>query len=104
MCSSDLRDSYVSLTAEERASLIDDAARALGHVDLAYFRSRADTMALQRNLKALGTFGYQATSRGNPAYAQYVPRTLEYIRETTAADPRFGRLRALLAESLDELR
>ena len=99
-----VRDSYVSLTAAERTSLIDDTARALGHTDLAHYRSRADTMALQRNLKALGTFGFQATSRGNAAYAQYVPRTLEYIRETTAAHPRFERLRALLAESLDELR
>ncbi len=30
-------------------------------------------MALQRNLKALGTFGYQTTTRGNPVYMQYVP-------------------------------
>ena len=33
-------------------------------------------MALQRNLKALGTFGFQTTTRGNPVYIQYIPRTL----------------------------
>ena len=38
-------------------------------------------MALQRNLKALGTFGYQTTARGNPVYVQYIPRTLRYARE-----------------------
>ena len=32
------------------------------------FRRRFDLMALQRNLKALGTFGYQTTTRGNPVY------------------------------------
>ena len=41
------------------------------------FRRRFDLMALQRNLKALGTFGFQTTTRGNPVYIQYIPRTLE---------------------------
>ena len=36
-------------------------------------------MALQRNLKALGTFGYQTTARSNPVYIQYIPRTLRYV-------------------------
>ena len=61
-------------------------------------------MALQRNLKALGTFGYQTTTRGNPVYMQYVPRTLTYVRHTLAADPRFGRLAELLGGLVDELR
>ena len=61
-------------------------------------------MALQRNLKALGTFGYQTTARRNPVYIQYIPRTLRYVRETLERDPRFGRLRALLAAHVDELR
>ena len=39
-------------------------------------------MALQRNLKALGTFGYQTTTRHNPVYIQYIPRTLRYARTT----------------------
>ena len=38
-------------------------------------------MALQRNLKALGTFGYQTTARRNPVYIQYIPRTLRYVRD-----------------------
>ena len=39
------------------------------------FRRRFDLMSLQRNLKALGTFGYQTTTRQNPVYIQYMPRT-----------------------------
>ena len=42
-------------------------------------------MALQRNLKALGTFGYQTTARRNPVYIQYIPRTLRYVRDNLEA-------------------
>ena len=48
-------------------------------------------MALQRNLKALGTFGYQTTTRGNPVYIQYMPRTLAYARTTTSRSTRASR-------------
>ena len=50
-------------------------------------------MALQRNLKALGTFGYQTTARRNPVYIQYIPRTLRYVRDNLdahAASPACG--------------
>ena len=56
-------------------------------------------MALQRNLKALGTFGYQTATRQNPVYIQYMPRTLRYVRANLARYPRFGRLRELLART-----
>ena len=61
-------------------------------------------MALQRNLKALGTFGFQATSRGNTVYIQYIPRTLSYVRANLSRYARFDRLHELLAGHLDELR
>ena len=60
-------------------------------------------MSLQRNLKALGTFGHQATARQNPSYVQYVPRTLGYVRHNLERYPRFARLRSILAGYLDEL-
>ena len=60
-------------------------------------------MALQRNLKALGTFGYQTTTRGNPVYIQYMPRTLSYVSGTLGRYPRFGRLHELLAGLVPEL-
>jgi aminoglycoside/choline kinase family phosphotransferase len=72
--------------------------------DAARFRERFDTMAVQRNVKALGTFGYQASVRGNTAYLGDVPRTLGYLRDTFARRPRFGRLHTLLAGALPELR
>jgi len=59
---------------------------------------------VQRNLKALGTFGFQTINRRNPVYIQYIPRTLRYARTNFERYPRFGRLRELLAEHLEELR
>jgi aminoglycoside/choline kinase family phosphotransferase len=60
-------------------------------------------MALQRNLKALGTFGYQTTVRSNPVYMQYIPRTLRYVGLALERQPRFERLYKLLAQLIDEL-
>ena len=103
-----LRDSYVELEAQAVDELITHFLSLdrgpQGHTgDPVAFRTRFDTMALQRNLKALGTFGYQASRRGNPAYLADVPRTLGYLRTTFDRRPRFGRLRELLTPSLPEL-
>jgi aminoglycoside/choline kinase family phosphotransferase len=102
-----LRDSYVDLTDRELDELVAYflALRKSGDAaaDAAAFRRRFDLMSLQRNLKALGTFGYQTTTRGNPVYIQYMPRTLRYARSNLEKYPRFGRLRELLAGSIDEL-
>src|SRR6185295_16805648 len=63
-----------------------------------------DLMALQRNLKALGTFGYQTTARQNTVYIQYIPRTLRYARENLLKYDRFARLRDILEPHVEELR
>ena len=104
-----LRDSYVDLTSSQVDELIayflalsDGPVVSPDATD--EFRRRFDVMALQRNLKALGTFGYQTVTRGNPVYIQYIPRTLNYVRANLAKYPRFGRLHELLAGIIDELR
>jgi aminoglycoside/choline kinase family phosphotransferase len=45
--------------------------------------------ALQRNIKALGTFAYQVHERGHAVYGKYIPRTLRHIRShlKELADP-----------------
>jgi aminoglycoside/choline kinase family phosphotransferase len=92
-----LRDSYVDLTPSQVDELIAyflalSRAYGAGPADAAEFRRRFDLMALQRNLKALGTFGYQTTARGNPVYIQYIPRTLSYVGANLGSGPRFARL------------
>ncbi len=100
-----LRDSYVDFSGQQVEALIAFflAKRGASVTEDADFQRRFDLMALQRNLKALGTFGFQTTSRGNPVYIQYIPRTLTYLRANLARYSRFGRLRDLLAQHLDEL-
>jgi aminoglycoside/choline kinase family phosphotransferase len=80
------------------------AHRGASYAEDLDYRRRFDLMALQRNLKALGTFGFQTTNRGNTVYIQYIPRTLNYVRANLSRYPRFGRLRELLAEHLEELK
>ena len=104
-----LRDSYVDLTSRQVEELtayflaLRYGHAGVTHTDAVEFTRRFDLMALQRNLKALGTFGYQTVARGNPVYIQYMPRTLNYVRANLGKYPRFARLREILANLLDEL-
>jgi aminoglycoside/choline kinase family phosphotransferase len=91
-----LRDSYVDLTAQQVDDLIAFFLALKGIADEGTFRRRFDLMALQRNLKALGTFGYMTTSRNNTVYIQYIPRTVAYVKANLGKYPRFERLQALL--------
>ena len=66
-----LRDSYVDLPDAAVDDLIDyfvalDPRQRPTAPSDPEFRRRFDLMALQRNLKALGTFGYQTTTREQP--------------------------------------
>ncbi len=100
-----LRDSYVDLPPDAVDDHIEFFLSRQGRArERAEFRRRFDVMALQRNLKALGTFGYQAAVRHNPVYIQYIPRTLRYARDTIGAYPRFARLASVLGTHLPELR
>jgi len=98
-----LRDSYVDVSDRELDELIAYFVAVRDIADAATFRRRFDLMAVQRNLKALGTFGYQTITRQNPVYLQYIPRTLRYARTNLEAHSRFGRLRELLASHIEEL-
>jgi N-acetylmuramate 1-kinase len=104
-----LRDSYVDFTEAQVDELIAfflalRGSTAVAGPDGREFRRRFDLMSLQRNLKALGTFGYQTTTRVNTVYIQYIPRTLSYVRATLERYPRFAGLRTLLAPHVEELR
>ncbi len=100
-----LRDAYVDLPKQTVAELIAYFLALKGDTGKEEtFRRRFDLMALQRNMKALGTFGYQTTARRNPVYIQYIPRTLRYVRTNLDRLPLFGRLRDLLAAHVEEFR
>jgi aminoglycoside/choline kinase family phosphotransferase len=100
-----LRDSYVDLPEQTVDELMAYFLALKGESGPERaFRERFDAMALQRNLKALGTFGYQTTARRNPVYIQYIPRTLRYVRDNLEHQPRFAPLRRQLAAYVEEFR
>jgi N-acetylmuramate 1-kinase len=99
-----LRDSYVDLPADVVDDLVAHFLALQGRsAESQEFRRRFDLMAVQRNLKALGTFGYQAAARSNPVYLQYIPRTLTHLRDTLHRHSRFARLAEVLGAHLTEI-
>jgi N-acetylmuramate 1-kinase len=99
-----LRDSYVELPEE----MVDDLAeefrqRAVPGDSRDTFRRRLELMSIQRNLKALGTFGYQAAVKNNRVYLPYIPRTLAHARRNLARYPELSGLRKALGRHIEEL-
>jgi aminoglycoside/choline kinase family phosphotransferase len=100
-----LRDAYVDFAHEEVDELVAAflAASQIGGAAAGDFWRRFDLMTVQRTLKALGTFGFQATSRGNDRYLENVPRTLTVLRGALAAHARFSPLQRQLSGFIPEL-
>lgn len=95
-----LRDSYVALGPKASLELLcsyrRSAPRGLVAEDEAAFIEAFDRTSIQRNLKAVGTFAYQACRKGKRTYLAYIPRTLRYVASTLAKYPDLYDLRALL--------
>jgi aminoglycoside/choline kinase family phosphotransferase len=99
-----LRDSYVDLPeelVEERAEEFRRAA--VPGESRETFAQRLELMSVQRNLKALGTFGYMATVRDNGVYLPYIPRTLASARRNLARHRSLEPLWRTLRRHLEEL-
>ncbi|MFP6889425.1 MAG: phosphotransferase [Nitrospinota bacterium] len=82
-------DSYVSLPEENRRALIEkywqDSDARNRFANRTAFRRALALTALQRNLKAIGTFAYQKTGRGNPRYIRHIPSAAAHARRHLAA-------------------
>jgi hypothetical protein len=99
-----LRDSYVDLDEEFVAERAEEfRQRAVPGEGRDTFSRRFELMSIQRNLKALGTFGYQGTVRQSRVYLPYIPRTLANARRNLARYPELSGLRRALARHLEEL-
>ena len=99
-----LRDAYVDVPEEMSEELAERfRQRAVPGEAREQFRRRFELMAVQRTLKALGTFGYMATVRGNPVYLPYMPRTLSHARHILSRYPELERLWRTLARHIEEL-
>jgi aminoglycoside/choline kinase family phosphotransferase len=88
-----LRDSYVALPEDA----VEDLRYAWRHAATAELRGAAgdpgafawrfDLAALQRNVKAIGTFGNQAHNRGKRIYLRFIPPTVAHLRENFERNP-----------------
>jgi len=103
-----LKDS-IQLAADEVSWFIDyylERSCALGSpalLDKEVFQRQFDLMCVQRLLKALGTYGYQITQRGNFIYEQYVPGSLQRALDALRAVPEFPRIRAIVTSEVERL-
>jgi aminoglycoside/choline kinase family phosphotransferase len=82
-----LKDSYVHLDEKFRNDLIERYIQLKEKadnrpVDRQEFHRIFDCMSIQRNLKAVGTFAFQAVAKGNRRYLEYIPETLTYVSKT----------------------
>ena len=81
-----LKDSYIVIEESVRKELLEYYIECMQRYGIEIkrdpFYKIFDWMSVQRNLKAIGTFAYQAKILGNDRYLQYVEPTLEYVRKT----------------------
>lgn len=93
----DFQDSLIAPRYYDLVSFVYDAYLDIG-VRRSYLLKRLEASglaideeqfyltALQRNIKALGTFGFQVNQRQHLTYKRYIPRTLRYIRHNPLYD------------------
>jgi N-acetylmuramate 1-kinase len=96
-----LRDSYVTLPEGMVRALVDRYHAGMensGDTSADRFRYVFDVMSLQRNIKALGTFGYQVAVRGSRRYIPSIPRTGGYVAANIARHGEFSSFRAVVEE------
>jgi hypothetical protein len=87
-----LRDSSLDLEPALVQEMLDRLLRSIAAplgIGPEEFGRDFNLMALERNIKDLGTFGYMATERDRKDYLAYIPRTLESIRRIVAGDRRW---------------
>ena len=103
-----LKDSYVRLDSDLRNELIELFVSRMEEdsgekVDRPEFYRIFDWMAIQRNLKAIGTFAYQSVVKKNDRYLEYIPLTLEYVKQTLDDRSDLGSLGAILRKTIPGL-
>ncbi len=94
-----LRDSYMELPEE----LVTELLRYFfentdQQCEWSSFLHIFDLMSLQRNIKALGTFGYQTSVRRTDRYLSAIPTTGKYIQETLQKLSEYSHFRTLLSD------
>ena len=99
-----LSDPYAGLNREAAGELVEyfielKASSSMPLGDAEDFRRELELMTVQRMLKAVGTYSYQAAAMNNTVYVAYIEPALEAALSSMGSLGRFDRLRALLEET-----
>jgi hypothetical protein len=95
-----LFDSYVVLPPSLREELLIYYLNKTEEKDVEGFRFIFDYTAIQRNLKACGTFAYLKIEKGKDGYISYIPDTLRYVSTNLSKYKELHRLKDLLEAHL----
>jgi aminoglycoside/choline kinase family phosphotransferase len=103
-----LRDSYVCLAPGEQEALIGHYREVAQRAGLACpdpddFQRAFLRTGLQRNLKAIGTFAYQAVVKGMGRYLPSIPNTVDSVRSALEKDPELAPFRQALQPYVEGL-
>jgi aminoglycoside/choline kinase family phosphotransferase len=103
-----LKDSYVTLKEETRNELLSYYLQRMGQeqgqpIAHTSFLEIFDSMSIQRNLKAIGTFAFQYMEHKNERYLEYLDPTLQHIRDTIHSQPDLEQLGQVLKQLIPEL-
>ena len=94
-----LYDPYVTLSAGERESLLDEAITLYAQAGAPVgddFRELFLLCAMQRLMQALGAYGFLGLVKEHPHFLAHIPPALASLREVAARIPGLDRFRALL--------
>ena len=100
-----LRDSYITLGPRVFESLKNYYYEGGKEMDIHTmgrdeFNYYFDLMAFQRNVKALGTFGYQVSVKGNARYERYIRPTADYLGDYAERQEKLGKAWRILRSHL----
>ena len=103
-----LKDSYVQLAQELREELLkyylfEKNKREGKKTDPKEFQKIFNWMSIQRNLKAMGTFGYLHVEKGKSNYLPYLKPTWNSVQENLEKFLEFKELYTLLQKCFKEL-
>lgn len=104
-----LYDSYVVLPRKERQRLFNRYTEQVKEESFSTFSSGEENeenlnrMAIQRNLKALGTFFYMFHGRKNDRYLTYIPPTILHLKDNSLLLEKYRELSDFILPLLSEL-
>lgn len=99
-----LSDPYAAIDATIKEEMLDlfikmKADSSVPLADLEAFRQELHLMTIQRMLKAIGTYAYQAAVMKNDTYVGYIAPAAQAALASMAALGRFEATRALLEKA-----